>query len=134
MILRLTLMASLAFPLMARAEEFLSASEFEEISTNITQYFSRSGQFYGAEQFFTGRKSVWQYSDGSCTYGEWYESGDAICFIYDATPIPQCWYITKRDGTYYARIAGLSAGDPSELKLTKLDDEPLPCAGPDTGV
>ncbi len=135
MMIRLSALALLAASLSAEAEEFLSADEFEEIATNITQYFTRGGTFYGAEQFFTGRRSLWQYSDGSCTYGVWYEEGDAICFVYEDVPGgPQCWHFTRRGDSFYARIAGLAAGDPSELRLSKVDTEPLPCPGPDTGA
>ena len=133
MICRVALALLLASP-MAMAEEFVSPSEFEAMSANQTQYFERGGEFYGAEQFFSDRTSLWQYGDGTCTRGTWYAQGDEICFVYEASPGPQCWHFTKRNGNFYARIAGLSEGDPSELRLSKVDDIPLPCPGPDIGA
>ena len=128
----ITLFATI--PVVAFSKDLVSPDEFEAMSTNRTQYFERNGEFYGAEQFFSDRTSVWQYSDGSCTWGKWYEQGDQICFIYDANPNPQCWHFSERNGTFYARVAGLAEGDPSELRLSKVDDKPLNCPGPDIGA
>lgn len=134
MIRLLTLAVIVAFPVYGSAEGLVSPNEFEAMSQNRTQYFERGGVFYGAEQFFPDRTSLWQYRDGSCTWGKWYAEGDRICFIYEASPGPQCWHFSKRDGSFFARIAGLAEGDPSELKLSKSDGEPLPCPAPDTGA
>ena len=124
----------LALPVSALADGLVTADEFEAMSQNRTQYFERGGAFYGAEQFFSDRTSLWQYGDGTCTWGKWYAQDDQICFIYEASPTPQCWHFSERGGTYYARIAGLAEGDPSELRLSKVDDKPLPCPGPDLGA
>lgn len=116
------------------AETAVDAERFETMSTGRTLRFSRRGAPYGAEQYLPGRRVIWQYADGSCSHGFWYDGGEALCFVYEDTPSPQCWIFSRRDGDFFARMAGVAAGDPSELRLSATSPAPLDCPGPDLGA
>ena len=116
------------------AETLIDGGEFQSLSEGRTLYFTQRGSDYGSEQFFEGRRSTWRYADGTCTEGEWFAKGDAICFVYDREPWPQCWIFSRRGGEFYARLDGLAPGDPSELKLSGTDKRPIACNAPDLGV
>lgn len=119
----------------ALAERLVTPDEFEALSTGKTLYFTQNGQPYGAERYFENRESAWQYADGTCVYGRWFEAGEAICFVYENASLrPQCWYFAERDGQYYARTVDTPAGSLSELLMSHEDTEPLECPGPDLGV
>lgn len=123
------LLASGAF-----GETLVGPEEFQTLSEGKTLYFTRDGVNFGAEQFYKNRTSTWQYEDGTCIVGQWYPDADALCFVYDQQPIPQCWYMVRRDGSIYARLRELATGDPSELLLSHTDTNPVPCPAPDLGV
>ena len=116
------------------SETIVGADEFQQLSEGKTQYFTRDGVEFGAEQFYKNRTSTWQYEDGTCTVGQWYPVGDAICFVYEEQPVPQCWHVVRRDGNIYARLRGTAAGDVSELLMSHVDNKPVPCPAPDLGV
>ncbi|QHQ34993.1 hypothetical protein [Algicella marina] len=125
----------LVLPGHALAEKQLSPGEFEELVSGKTLYFEQNGSPYGAERYRYGRQSTWQYTDGSCVEGQWYAIEDTICFIYENSPFsPQCWIFTNRDGDYFARTVGTQEGAASELIVSREDNEPLDCPGPDLGV
>lgn len=126
------LVLAIASPVLA--EDLLSAESFEDMSEGLTLRFSQGGTVYGAEQYLEDRKVIWQYSDGSCVNGFWYPQGDTLCFVYDDAPGPQCWLFSRRGNDFFARVAGASAGDPSELRLASKTPAPLACDGPDIGV
>lgn len=121
----------LALPAQA-TEKIMGADAFEEFSRNKTLYFSFQGAPYGAEQFFSGRRSLWQHSDGTCTAGAWHDNGDELCFLYEDNLELQCWVMFERDGSFFVRAD--DAGPGEELKLERKDAVPLPCIGPDLGV
>ncbi len=123
-----------ALPGPGMTESIVSADEFQSMSEGKTLYFEQQGRQYGAEQFFPGRQSTWVYGDGTCTEGRWYAQGEAICFKYTDQLLPQCWIFAQRDGDFFARQLGLGAGDPSELRLSRRDETPLPCPAPGLGV
>ena len=129
-----TFIATIAFALAlpAGAETIVSPSEFEALSRGKTMYFSRNGQFYGAEQFYQSRRSLWQYTDGECSDGEWFARGDMVCFVYDHDPTPQCWHFLEKSGRYAARAEGATAE--FDIEMFKIDDEPLDCKGPSVGA
>ena len=131
---RLAMAAMLASALPAAAASLLGADEFERMSTGRTLLFSQSGIPYGAEQYLPDRNVIWQYMDGSCDRGYWYEDGPALCFVYDGSPDPQCWVFESREGDFFARLAGTQGGDPSELRLAGRTDKPLSCRAPGLGV
>ncbi len=128
----LALLVLLGVP--AMAETLIGPEEFQGMSEGKTLYFTQDGQSFGAEQFYRNRTSTWQHSNGTCTVGKWYADGDALCFVYDTNPIPQCWLMYRREGNIYARLRDLPSGDPSEIRLSHTDTEPVPCPAPDLGV
>jgi len=112
----------------------VTAGEFESFSTGKTLYFEQQGEAFGAEQYFPNRQVLWQYSDGTCAYGEWFTDGPDLCFSYENSGPPQCWTFTRRDGDFFARERGRPSGDPAELRLSGSNKEPLACQAPDLGV
>ena len=74
----------------------------------------------------------WSFLDGDCPEGEWYASGEQICFVYEDVPSPQCWQFYMRNGKLMARFE--NDPDGTELYETRRQDEPLLCTGPDVGV
>lgn len=128
------LLAGLALGGTARAEDILNAESFQDMSEGLTLRFSQGGAVYGAEQYLEDRRVIWQYSDGSCVEGYWYPQDDTLCFVYEDAPAPQCWLFSHRGGDFFARVAGVAAGDPSELRLANKTPAPLACDGPDIGV
>lgn len=115
------------------AQEIVSPSEFQRMSEGKTLYFSRGGRFYGAEQFYTRRRSLWQFADGECDEGEWFARQDFICFVYDQNPTPQCWqFLRLGPDSFAARAEG--ASEEFDILLDRVDESPLDCKGPATGV
>lgn len=115
----------------ARAEP-VSPSEFEALTAGRTLYFRDSLGRFGAEQYRADRKVRWMYADGQCTDGYWYPAGNALCFVYDIDPQPQCWRLTREDGNLRARL--VETPQSFGLLVERIDDAPLSCAGPDVGV
>ncbi|MEM8872124.1 MAG: hypothetical protein AAGB10_02200 [Pseudomonadota bacterium] len=124
--------ALLATPVAASTA--MTGAEFEAFSTGKTLEFGRGGAWYGSEQYLADRQVIWQYADGSCTYGAWFERDGALCFVYEDNPTPQCWIVSERQSTLFVRPEAASPGDPSELRMTGEIEEPLNCPGPDLGV
>ncbi len=112
----------------------ISPEEFERIVTGKTYTYATGGVAYGAEAYLKNRRVQWSFLDGECTEGEWYASGDDICFVYDddSIPGPQCWRFYLSDG----RLAAEFSGNPisSFLYETERQSEPLQCLGPNIGV
>ena len=116
----------------AGAEELVTPEEFEALSKNRTLYFSFDGAPFGAEQFFEGRRTLWQHRDGTCTAGAWHNDGPSLCFLYEDNLDLQCWYVIRRDGDLFVRADDAPEGQ--ELRLERSDKVPLPCIGPDLGA
>ena len=117
----------------AVAQDLVSPQEFQRMSEGKTMYFSRGGRFYGAEQFYTRRRSLWQFADGECDHGEWYAEGDYICFVYEQNPGPQCWHFLRRGpNRFAARAEGTS--EEFDILLENVDEKPLDCKGPAIGA
>lgn len=112
----------------------MSVEEFVELSEGHTLHFQdRFGDYAGGETFFEGQQTIWQYSDGTCTRGEWWAEGDAICFVYDLNPEPQCWRMIEDGTRILARLR--DATDPfGDLILTRRTAVPLTCDGPFLGA
>lgn len=122
----------LALSLPAVAETPLSAAEFEAYTTGKTLNYGSGGFDYGIEEYLEGRRVRWSFIGGDCQYGEWYPSGDMICFVYEQIGMPQCW-------TFYVGQNGLTArfeNDPEATALveTRQSRDPLICLGPTPGV
>lgn len=120
------------WPLAAAAETVVPPTVFEQLSTGKTLYFFRDGEFFGAEQYFSGRQSLWQYRGGACLEGRWFARGELVCFTYREDPRVQCWHFLEKSGSYVAR----GEFDPPELdlELGYIDTRPLNCTGPDFGA
>ena len=120
------------FPVAAPAQTVVPPQVFEQMSTGKTLYFFRNGTFFGAEQYFPGRKSLWQYDGGECLEGNWFARGDMVCFTYREDPRVQCWHFLEKSGGYVAR----GEGDPPDLdlELGRMDTQPLNCPGPGFGA
>ncbi|MGL6211850.1 MAG: hypothetical protein ACRC14_18660 [Paracoccaceae bacterium] len=129
---RLTLALCL-FALPATAQETaMTAAEFEAYATGKTLTYARDGEVWGVEQYLPGRRVIWAFTDDECKDGTWYEDHEAICFLYQDEPFPQCW-------TFYMTATGLSArylGDTENTPLSEVAQStgPMPCMGPGVGV
>lgn len=116
----------------AAADRPITAEEFERITTGKTFNYASGGVAYGAEEYLENRRVRWTFLDGECIDGEWYASGEQICFVYDELPNPQCWYFFERGGQLSARFVGQNTT--TDLFETARRDEPLMCLGPRIGV
>lgn len=116
------------------AETLLSPAEFEELSTGNTLTFDRAGQRYGAEQYLSDRRVIWQFSDGTCSFGTWFARDGALCFVYDTGPGAQCWVFARRGSGFFVRSLGELPGAAGELSLSGISTQPLACQAPNLGV
>lgn len=109
----------------------MTGAEFEAYTQGMTLTFSAQGQVYGAEQYLSGRRVMWAFTEDICREGHWYEENGQICFSYDYDPAPQCWVFWEDDG-----LNALFMGAPNgtRLKEEAKSSAPLPCAGPEVGV
>ncbi len=122
----------LALAAPAVAESIVSPQEFEAMSTGKTLYFTRDGRNFGAEQFYTRRRSLWQFNDGECSDGVWFADGDLICFDYLGNPDTQCWHFLKTNDGFVARAEG--AAPDLDITMSGIDKKPLDCKGPAVGA
>ena len=109
----------------------LTAEEFDAYVTGKTLSYADQNGVWGTEQYLPGRRVIWAFSEDTCQYGTWYPKGEQICFVYDATPDPQCWTFWRGAEGLKALFSGDSATQLSEVRQS---DEPLGCPGPDVGV
>ncbi len=118
-----------AFP--ATAEAPLSIEEFEAYTQGKTLTYATRGFDYGVEEYLNDRRVRWSFIGGECQEGEYYPSGDLICFVYDGIGDPQCWSFFNEAGGLLARFEN----DPEATQLveTRQSNEPLLCLGPKVG-
>lgn len=121
-----------AVALPAASETPMTGAEFDAYTQGKTLYFNSGGVSYGVEEYLPGRQVRWSFLDGECKEGEWYTSGEQICFEYEDGTGPQCWTFYKDNGGLRARFQGESAG--SDLYEARQSDEPMVCLGPRIGV
>ncbi len=114
------------------AETPMSGAEFEAYSTGRTLTYAESGRIYGIEEYLPGRRVRWAFTEDECRDGYWYEDEEAICFVYEDNPVPQCWSFTRSPTGLLARFLGTENG--RELYEAQQSNEPLVCLGPDVGV
>lgn len=115
------------------AGSMLTGPDFDRLFGGKTVIFSQGNAPYGVEQYNTDRTVIWQFMNGECEYGHWWEDAGAICFSYEAAPDRQiCWWFFDRDDTVFARVLG----DPPErdLRVDAITDTPLTCKGPMVGA
>ncbi|WP_069299626.1 hypothetical protein [Neptunicoccus sediminis] len=134
LLLTASICAALTAPLSAEGsgETIITPDQFEALSTGKTLYFERNGRFFGAEQFYTRRRSLWMNGAKECLDGEWFAKNDLICFDYGTDLDPQCWHFIERSGQYSARAEGESAA--FDIHLYDIDNTPLDCQGPAVGA
>jgi len=110
----------------------MTAETFERFAEGRTLYFSRDGAPFGAEQYFAGRRSLWQFEDGSCEEGRWWGEGRLICFRYGEAA-SQCWRFSGGPDDFVAESMrdGIETG--FALRFSHADDRPLACPGPKVG-
>ena len=114
--------------------EPLSTAAFEALAEGHVLRFTQDGAPFGVEQFFPGRRSLWQYRDGTCAGGVWWPDAGLICFRYEAETVSQCWRFEKGAGGVSAEL--VEAGAPTGLvvELSGWDTRPLACPGPRVGT
>jgi hypothetical protein len=117
----------------APAQTTVAPEAFEALSEGRTLTFSLGDAFFGAEQYFAGRRSLWLAGDGTCLEGRWYAEGEQICFLYRNDPAPHCWLFREDAGGYSAHLVEDGAESGLALRLSGMSDEPLACPGPDVG-
>lgn len=110
----------------------LTAEQFEDYTTGRTLTYATEAGVYGIEEYRSGRRVRWAFTDGECAEGFWYPAGEAICFEYEGMEIPQCW-------TFHHGDRGLTAifvNDPDAPFYSELGQTttPLECHGPEVGV
>lgn len=116
----------------AFAETPLTAEEFEAHVTGKTLTYQQFDSLFGVEEYLPGRKVRWSVSPDTCQYGTWYPEGEAICFVYEYTPVPSCWTFWLRGGALVVLSTNGLPGE--ELYEVDASDQPLPCPGPEVGV
>ena len=119
-------------PLLNAEDRIVTPQEFQQLSEGKTMYFSQDGFFFGAEQFYTRKRSLWQNSAKECLDGEWYAKGDLICFEYGLETDPACWRFLKTGEGYVARSEGSTAD--WDIFMYNIDTKPLDCKGPAVGA
>ena len=110
------------------AETLLNAEQYDGISLGKTIYLDQGDEFYGAEQHFEGRRTMWKQAGGECVEGFWYQEGDAICFTYPALGDTACWLIFQTDVGIKARLVGADPMD--DLLIVAVDTNELLCETP----
>lgn len=127
-----TSLALIIFATGAQAQTPMSAAEFEAYFTGKTMYFEFKGRPFGGEQYMPNRRVRWSVENGKCETGQWYPSGEMICFVYDGNPDPKCWSFYQ-NGT---DIQAFYQNDPTQtmLRISKETAAPLMCLGPEVGV
>ncbi len=125
----------LASAIPAFSQDLLSADEFDNFSVGTTLYFYQNGRFYGSEQFFENRQSVWRAQDGSCVNGKWDEVQNGICFLYDGSDELHCWQLTRDNDTIMIESMFPTKGQATTiLEVDGQDTIPIICTAPSLGV
>lgn len=124
-----SLILGLAAPALAQT---MSAEEFDAYTQGKTFFYGSRGQPYGAEEYLPNRRVIWTFLDGQCQYGEWYEAGDLICFVYENLEDDQCWSFTRSPSGLVAQFEN----DPAQTELYEMSKSPgeMTCLGPGVGV
>lgn len=115
------------------AADPMGADAFETDTSGWTIIYQREGEPQGIEEYRPDRKVIWRFADGPCRYGEWFEAGGLICFVYEYRPDDvQCWSFEKGQGGLVARFEN-SETQPPLMEIGR-SRAPLMCEGPEVGV
>ncbi|MGR3434607.1 MAG: hypothetical protein ACU0CO_06930 [Shimia sp.] len=129
-------------PALASAQEApLSPEAFDAATQGRTFAYATPGQApYGAERHLSGRRVLWRWTDGDCTFGTWSPAPDGtICYAYEEVADIQCWSYRARPGGGFSATFEGGPGDLGQegtgetYDMTEIDD-PLECPGPLVGV
>lgn len=121
----------LILPFGAWAQSVMLPEAFDAFSRGRTLHFTYQGQPFGSEQFFSDRRTLWQFDNGPCAAGLWHAEGDSICFSYDGGATTQCWMFVETDTGPRAEL--ISGETPFALDFSHADTRPLACPGPRVG-
>ncbi len=119
-----------SFPLLGQAT--LSGPEFDAATQGKTFHFSVEGEDYGGEQYLPGQVVLWSFLDGQRWRGQWYQSDQNICFVYEDDPEPSCWRFFGGSDGLSAQFA--DAVDDNRVYSAQPVEGPLYCLGPEVGV
>lgn len=117
----------------AAQEAPLSAAEFDAITRGTTHHFTLGDTAYGAEQYFDGHRSLWQYGDTTCEMGHWWERDGLICFSYESEPEEQCWRVTRSGSGFNAELFRQDLSTDLVVTSSGARNQPLSCLGPRVG-
>jgi hypothetical protein len=114
-------------------EEVIPLDWFETYAEGFTLHFEQDGALAGSEMFLPDRRVKWQFPNGMCINGIWYEEAGAMCFAYETGGPPQCWHMIREGEDIFARPA--DATDTSgDIRMTRRTVVPLSCGGPALGA
>ena len=117
----------------AWAQGTLAPGDFAALAEGHTLHFSLDGAPFGAEQYFAGARSLWRFEDGRCEAGTWRPAGDLVCFSYGEGVPAQCWRFRQDGGGLAAALVEGGAETGLVLRMSRRDEAPLDCPGPDVG-
>ena len=116
----------------ALAEPPLTAEAFDALTLGQTMTWAEGGVIYGVERYLPDRRVLWTVLGDTCRSGHWYPEGEAICFVYEHDPAPDCWTI-RRSGQDLAAEFLSPPGSMLPVTIARTDD-PMPCFGPEVGA
>lgn len=118
------------------AQTRLSPDEYEALAVGRTLHYTHRGQPFGAEQYFSGGRTLWRFATGQCSAGKWYADGANVCFDYEGNPRTLCWAFQRSGNRVRAHLLpDAEVREPGfALDLSHIDDKPLACPGPDVGM
>jgi hypothetical protein len=131
--MRVLFLVLLALAAPARAETPVGPDAFEGMAEGRTMYFTLDGAPFGAEQFLSGRRTLWRFAQNDCEPGRWHGAAEAICFVYDSLDGPICWRFLQTDDGFVAALIEHGTETGFRLDLDRIDSQPLPCPGPQVG-
>lgn len=110
----------------------MTGAAFESYVMGKTLTYALDGTIYGTEQYKTGRKVIWAFTEDECREGFWYEAGPQICFVYEDPNDPQCWLFFMGSAGMKAEFVGDGGG--GNLSEVAQSAGPMSCMGPQVGV
>ncbi|WP_333814641.1 hypothetical protein [Tabrizicola sp.] len=116
----------------ALAEPPMTAAEFAaHVGTDTITYGYATG-IVGIADYGPDQTLVWRYEGGACMKGRYHQSGDALCFSFEAQELSPCWHFGLQSG----RLYGVTINLPVRDRIFEIgrSDRPLDCSDNETGV
>ena len=110
----------------------LDDAGFDARTLGRTIHYNSYGAPYGVEEYLPDHKVKWIFAEGQCKMGEWFQSGDQICFTYQDEPDLQCWIFSDQPQGLMAWFNGAMTDEP--LVSQAETNQPLDCEMIDVGV